>query len=72
MLEKARVAREKREHERAEREALEERQRVKQLHFMAALERLKPDCDVVSGSDYKRRGHGRFRPNSSYPRSPRS
>ncbi len=34
MLEKARVAREKREHERAEREALEERQRVKQLHFM--------------------------------------
>ena len=34
MLEKARVAREKREHGRAEREALEERQRVKQLHFM--------------------------------------
>ncbi len=34
MLEAARVAREKREHERAEREALEERQRVKQLHFM--------------------------------------
>ena len=34
MLEKARVAREKREHERAEREGLEESQRVKQLHFM--------------------------------------
>ena len=34
MLEKARVARAKREHERAESEALEERQRAKQLHFM--------------------------------------
>ena len=34
MLERARVAREKREHERAESEGLEERQRVKQLHFM--------------------------------------
>ena len=34
MLETARVARAKREHERAEREALEERERAKQLHFM--------------------------------------
>ena len=34
MLEKARVERAKREHERAEREALEERERAKQLHFM--------------------------------------
>ncbi len=34
MLEKARLARAQREHERAEREALDERQRVKKLHFM--------------------------------------
>ena len=34
MLEQARVAREKRERERAEREALDERQRIKKLHFM--------------------------------------
>ncbi len=34
MLETARVARAKREHERAESEALEERERTKQLHFM--------------------------------------
>ena len=34
MLETAGVARDKRERERAEREAVEERQRLKQLHFM--------------------------------------
>jgi len=34
MLEAARVARDKRERERAEHEAVEERQRLKQLHFM--------------------------------------
>ena len=34
MLEAARVARDKRERERAESEAVEERQRLKQLHFM--------------------------------------